>query len=91
MTNTKWNIGDQAVVETTVTPHPSNPSGVASAVSCTFTKPDKTAMTPVTMTLDGSTWRCTGPTFDQAGVWRFKVAATAGLIGAESGTFTVLD
>jgi hypothetical protein len=43
------------------------------------------------MSIDGSTWRCTGPTFDQAGVWRFKVSATAGLIGAESGTFTVLD
>lgn len=89
MSNTKWNIGDQAVVETTVTPHPSNPSGVASAVSCTFTKPDKTAMTPVAMTLDGTTWRCTGPTFDVAGPWTWKVSATAGLIASETGKLTV--
>lgn len=85
-----WNIGDQPIIEAVITPHPSNPAGVATAVSCTFTKPDGTVGTPVTMTNFSGTWRCTGPTIDQVNVWRYTVAATAGLIGAESGRFVAV-
>ena len=86
----KWNTGDSPIVEATIVPHTSNPTGVATTVTCTFTAPDGTA-TSVAMANYSGTWRCTGPTITQVGSWTYKVASTAGLIAAESGRFTTVD
>lgn len=95
----QWNIGDSPVIDAGIAPHPSNPTGVATTVTCTFTMPDATTSVVVmddtgTTTTDSdgterAVWRCTGPTITQTGRHRAKVTATAGLIGAENAVFVV--
>ena len=89
--STVWNIGDAPIVEATLTPHTSNPTGEATTVTCTFTSPANVVGSPIAMTeVSTNLWRCTGPTITTAGVWRYKVDATAGLIGAENRRITVV-
>lgn len=88
MSNHTWNIGDQPIVETPVTLHPR--ASAITAMSCTFTKPDKTTEVVVSMTEDAGTWWCTGPVLDVAGVWTWKATSTAGAHASDTGAFTVL-
>lgn len=83
-------IGDRKIVQTTFT----NEAGVPtspSTVTGEYRKPSGTA--PVSLTPTESSpgvWRMTLPTFDEAGVWSWYIAGTAGLIAADQGLIKVV-
>lgn len=84
-----YNIGDQMIVEATITPDTSTPVAAPTVVVCTFTKPTGVTVDVAMTNVSGTLWRCTGPTFDVIGSWIYRALASTGLQAAESAKVTV--
>jgi hypothetical protein len=90
MANTRYQVGDRVVVQTTFTVENGTPTSPSTVVG-EYRAPGGTT-TPLTPAeASAGVWRMTLPTFTVRGLWHWYIAGTAGVIAADQGSILVDD